>query len=287
MRGENIMPFYNGTYNKNYEDFKSKNIKIADNLYYDEKNKMLSFVNDIDEDSSLYSFTDPKVEEKDYTSVFYHFIFGSDINKAKEFIIDFDKIKIEEGNPHIDLYKKEKDDFYWYGNGRIVSHLLNNQDKLTSMLPNNIEKDNVYIIPLNMYYFICPICYHRTQQNINFYGICNECGLDSGGLLFGIEDFITPSKELFQKFPELYDEYIKEYKYKYHYKIASFDDEIEIDLDNLDKEIILDMTDEVYRYLYLKEKEKDPNYSWIKNILYMTMIINRSFNKLSTNIINC
>jgi len=257
------MSWYDGTKTINFEEFINNKTKIANNLYFNEDKKILYFINDLTKESPLYSLADPKMEVEDPNQVFYNFIFDSNQSDAKEFITEFDKLANTDDTPNVSLYRKDKDSFYWYSYGRIVTHLLNDQESLKSTLPDTVNKDNILIIPLNKYYYKCPVCFYRTLQARDDFNICSECGWEDEGIDLGANGHYKPTKELLEKYPSIYKYYVDAYKYKHN---ISYEVKITPDLDNLDEEIYLIMTPEVYREDYLKLKEKEPNYSWVKDV---------------------
>jgi len=247
------MGWYDGTHSMNFNEFIQDKTKITNNLFIDKQKNRLLFINDLKEDSPLMSFTDPHAENHDYTYVFYSFFFDKEQKELKEVITEFDKKEIIDDTPIISLYRKEEDKFFWYGYGRIVSHLLYEQEKLKAMLPNTIDTDNVFIVPLNMYYFECPVCHNRTLHERGMWEICYKCWWeDEGGGIGGANGHIKPTKELLEKYPDLYDEYVWFYKYKHN---IPDDEDFTPDLENLDESINVPITVEVYRDFYINDKE--------------------------------
>lgn len=189
--------WFDGTYKENFTEFTEKNEKIAHGLYAPKGENRLFFVNDFKKGTPLFEASDPHKENRSAEYVFYHVFFGEEATRVKKAILRFVAEGHDKKERSVKLFRKENDDFFSYGYGRIVSHALGKGKILRAALPSGLKESEAFVVPLNVFYFQCPVCRSRTLEYRGAYEICEECGWEDEGvddedeLFFGANGEIT------------------------------------------------------------------------------------------------
>ncbi len=173
--------WFDGTFIGNFESLKADNEKIADDLYKTKNGTKLFFINRFKTGTDFFRLADPHIENSSHDYVFYHIFIGNDAKRVEkivnEFIITgYDKIEYS-----VKLFRKEKQKFYSYGYGKIVSELIKKQEELKILFPEQIRAKDIFIVPLSVLYFECPVCRNKTLRYRGMCEICPECGWEDEG----------------------------------------------------------------------------------------------------------
>lgn len=176
------MAWFDGTF-----DFSANRLNkefpvfVMNDLRLSEDRKRLAIINSFEDGSELFDLSDPHAEERvPGKHVFFHTFLGEDAGVAKRVIKEF--LSNENDDESIVLLKKEPDQLFMYSFGHICTSILYNQEELRSLITETpLAGKDVFLLPLKMHMFKCPVCGHRTLQYRGYFYICVECGWEDEG----------------------------------------------------------------------------------------------------------
>lgn len=178
------MPFWDGTYT--WENEKLANefpIQVTDVLRCNSAHTVMAIVNQYEEGTPLYDLSDPHVENGNDLALqqpFFYAFFDEEAERAETLVREFIDKGLADAPKAISLFRRDTKS-YQYGNGIICTEDIGDQERLRSLLPEDLRKHaKVFILPLKRYMYKCPICGHRTLQERYGYEICEECGWEDG-----------------------------------------------------------------------------------------------------------
>lgn len=146
-----------GTFIGNFESLKADNEKIADDLYKTKNGTKLFFINRFKTGTDLFRLADPHIENSSLDYVFYHIFIGNDAKRVEKIVNEFIITGYDKKEYSVKLFRKEKQKFYSYGYGKIVSELIKKQEELKNLFSEQIREKDIFIVPLSVLYFECPV----------------------------------------------------------------------------------------------------------------------------------
>ena len=186
------MKWFDGTFDYGLEELDDKfPVFIARDLRMSEDRKQVAVINGFPEDSEFLDLSDPKIDEPiPGTHVFFHAFIGEDAAAAKQATEEF--LSKEHDPEDISLIRKEPDRIFMYSYGHICREMLSDQDKLRSLIVRtSVNGEDVFLLPLRIYMYECPVCGHHSLQYRDMFMICNECGWEDEGLNVDEEDIMS------------------------------------------------------------------------------------------------
>lgn len=177
------MPWFDGTFGTTAKKLKAKYpIVITEELRASEDESAIALINRFSEDTPLDALADPHMDLSYHQQMpFYHPFFGDDAEKAREFISRFVAAGHGINAYEIQLVRQYPDRLYEYSYGEICTTLLPCADELTGLLPEELRNGRVFVLPLKVYRFACPVCGTRSLQYRGVNDICDECGWEDEG----------------------------------------------------------------------------------------------------------
>lgn len=174
------------TYDRvDFKKLEADNLKIAEGLYKSQDGKKLFLVNSFPEGTPFYDLSDPHRElGLDPKRVFYHPFLGKEASLVKAEVTSFLTKGYNAKQTPVMLYRVEKGSLYSFlFDGRIDARLVSKQEELHKLLPKEMQGEESFLLPLNVYYFRCPVCHHLTLTRRFQNDICIECGWEDDGFM--------------------------------------------------------------------------------------------------------
>ena len=176
------MDWFDGTLNYGEEKIRKEfPVKIADDLRVSGDGKRIAIINRFEYGTELSDLADPKADEGNPDHEFYHVFTGKDADTARRAIEDFVSHNTDDDGESITLLRADPDRTFMYSYGHICTKLLNEQEKLRTLVTGVSADENIFVLPLKRYMFKCPVCGKRTLQYRGVNDICTECGWEDEG----------------------------------------------------------------------------------------------------------
>lgn len=173
------MKWFDGTFNTTIEKIASEYpIIITDDFRATQDNSKIAIINSFTEEDPRLELSTPDLTGE---RCFYHVFNKSDAQKAKDFITHFLKSGYGTQAKEVDLFRIEKKNVFEYSYGIILPELTGNQAALIQNLPDALKDKEVFILPLKVFRYPCPVCGNRTLQWRGMDDICTECGWEDDG----------------------------------------------------------------------------------------------------------
>lgn len=173
--------WYDGTYDFTIEEFENEfPIKVTDDIRFSKDKTRVAIVNNFKEGSKEYELADPHANSKELVT-FYHPFYDDEaveIKKLFDFIISSGKY---DEDSSFTLFRHDDEDLFSYSYGHICKSLINEQDKLSEHSKELGEHENIFLLPLQMYRYRCPVCGKRSLEYRGMFEICDECGWEDEG----------------------------------------------------------------------------------------------------------
>ena len=178
------MSWFNGTYNWTQEKLKEEYPnKITEDFRQSNYGVKLALINQFGERDPLLELTNPKTDEDEYgRTIFYHTFTGHDVAAAKAAVTDYFEADSHLWPENLVLLRQEGDRVFEYGYGHICRSLLDRQEELQKLLPEDFDrKQDIFMLPLKRYMYSCPVCWERTLPYRGDYIICPVCDWEDDG----------------------------------------------------------------------------------------------------------
>ncbi len=178
------MSWFNGEYEETKEEFENRYpVKICKGLCFNEDHTKMALINSFPEGNALFVLADPHAEDEDAETVFYHVFMGADASKAADTVKRFVESDAAKEPENFELMREGPEGFFMYAYGHICLPLLDKQDALRKLLPEDLqEKNDVFVLPLKRHLYRCPVCGMRSLLYRGMFEICPQCGWEDEGI---------------------------------------------------------------------------------------------------------
>ena len=171
------MAWFDCTFDTTTEEIEEKYpVKVTEDLRTTEDKSRIAIINRFTESDPGFAPSDPDPEGK---KVFYHIFDGAEARKAREFVTRFIADGHGEKEEDIDLYRSEPGKLY--SDVELQKESVSDQETLRQTLPEELKNNEIFILPLKIFLYPCPVCGNRTLQWRGMFIICDECGWEDIG----------------------------------------------------------------------------------------------------------
>lgn len=176
------MEWFDGTFSTTMEKVEAEYpIKVTEDLRANADKSQIALINRFTKNDFRLDMAAPRMDKKDSNETFYHVFIGDDARYARNFFTAFLASGYGTKAKDVDLFRQESNRLFEYAYGEIPAGQANNQETLESMLPKQMKSDDVYILPLRVFKYPCPVCGNKTLQWRGMFDICDECGWEDDG----------------------------------------------------------------------------------------------------------
>lgn len=176
------MAWFDGTFSASMQKVELEYpIKITEDLRATSDKSRIALINGFMGKDPKFELADPHMDEKRYIRTFYHVFIGDDVGCAREFLADFLATGHGTNAKDVDLFRQEQDELFEYSYGVICGDMIDNQESLMQLLPDELKREKAFILPLHVFRYPCPVCGNKTLQWRGMFDICDECGWEDDG----------------------------------------------------------------------------------------------------------
>ena len=164
-------------------------VKVCDSLRTNEDESKIAIINSFKEDSTEYVLADPHMELEYFEQEpFYHLFTGDDATPVREMITRFVEAGHGTNEGEIKLIRNDGEKLYHYANGEICIELLCNNEALRGKIPDALQNTTLFVLPLKVYRYPCPVCGTRCYEWPGMFEICPECGWEDDCFVYDEDD---------------------------------------------------------------------------------------------------
>lgn len=176
------MTWFDGTFGTSMKKVESEYpIKITEDLRATSDKSRIALINGFTEKDPRLELADPHMDGKRNSRIFYHVFIGDDVRLAGKFFVDFLADGHGTNAKEVDLFRQEQDELFEYSYGVICGDMIDNQESLMQLLPDELNREKAFILPLKVFRYPCPVCGIKTLQWRGMFDICDECGWEDDG----------------------------------------------------------------------------------------------------------